>query len=196
MKAKECPIRVQDKVLFKRDVVRKDVSPWDPDPFTVVEIKGSLITANRQYPRYQCKTRNSFNFKLYRGLDMNESFHESTSTTAENNREGQIVEEIAEPETSTAEVEYSSLQSGENPINSTAQQEVHSSFLTNAARNKGRPLKAVSERLGRERQEKLRIQQTENPSARRSSRLAANSNGQTLSFLRGGKMSCLASRHD
>ena len=90
----------------------------------------------------------------------------------------------------------SSLQSGQNPINSTARQTVHSSCLTNAARNKGRPLKAVAERLERERQEKLRIQQTENPSARRSSRLAAKSNGQTISFLRGGKMLCLASCHD
>ena len=127
---------------------------------------------------------------------MNESFHESTSTTTANNLEDQMVEEISEPETITTEVESSSLQSDKNPMNLTAQQAVHSSSLTNAARKRGRPLKTVSERLEQDRQEKLRIQQTENPSARRSSRLAAKSNGQTLSFVRGGNMLCLVSLHD
>jgi hypothetical protein len=69
MKSKECPIRQGDKVLFKRDITRKDVSPWDPDPFTVVLVKGSLVTESRLYPKQQSITRNSSCFKLYRGVD-------------------------------------------------------------------------------------------------------------------------------
>ena len=73
MKVKECPLRSGDKVLFKRDAIRKDMSHWDPNPFTIISIKGSLVTANRIYTRQQCISRNSSCFKLFRGLEEIES---------------------------------------------------------------------------------------------------------------------------
>ena len=73
MKVKECPLRSGDKVLFKRDAIRKDMSHWDPNPFTITAVKGALVTANRIYPWQQCISRNSSCFKLFRGLEKNES---------------------------------------------------------------------------------------------------------------------------
>ena len=72
MMARACKIRVGDKVLFKRDVTRKDISPWDLNPFTVTLVKGSLVTAGRHYPTKQYITRNSSYFKLYMGLEAEE----------------------------------------------------------------------------------------------------------------------------
>ena len=73
MKVKECPLRSGNKVLFKRDAIRKDMSHWDPNPFTITAVKGALVTANRIYPWQQCISRNSSCFKLFRGLEENES---------------------------------------------------------------------------------------------------------------------------
>lgn len=72
MRARECPIREGDRVLFKRDITRKDVSAWDPEPFTVDLVKGSLITVSRTYPRQQSITRNSSCFKLFTESDIDE----------------------------------------------------------------------------------------------------------------------------
>ena len=71
IKFKECKLRSVDKVLFKQDAIRKDMPHWDPNPFTIIDVKGSLVTANRIYPKQQCISRNSC-FKLFRGLEENE----------------------------------------------------------------------------------------------------------------------------
>ena len=66
MKVSECIIRVGVKVLFAREQTNKAISKWDPDPFTVVYIKGSLLTAERKHPQSQTVTRNSSFFKIFR----------------------------------------------------------------------------------------------------------------------------------
>lgn len=58
-------IGVGSLVLLKRPQTSKDISPWDPDPFRVTSVKGSLITAYRKYPLSQTIARNSAFFKLY-----------------------------------------------------------------------------------------------------------------------------------
>ena len=59
-------------MLWNRPRTRKAISPWDPDPFTVQSIKGSMITVERSYPTRQTMTRNSSFFKLYRTPDTDE----------------------------------------------------------------------------------------------------------------------------
>ena len=45
MRAKECTIAVGCKVLIKQERVNKSTSPWDPKPFLVTNVNGSMITA-------------------------------------------------------------------------------------------------------------------------------------------------------
>ena len=60
MKARECKIRVGDEVLLKRDVTRKDMSPWYPDPFRVISMNGSLVTVQKSSPKHQCLLNKKF----------------------------------------------------------------------------------------------------------------------------------------
>lgn len=51
--------------LLKREQSSKRISPWDPDPYRVTHLNGSLVTATREYPNSQTVVRNSSFFKLY-----------------------------------------------------------------------------------------------------------------------------------
>ena len=62
MRSRECSIVVGSHVLIKLERVNKTTPPWNPNPFVVTNIKGSIITAAR-YDRVT--TRNSSFFKLY-----------------------------------------------------------------------------------------------------------------------------------
>ncbi len=55
MKAKECNIRVNDQV-------NKTTPAWDPDPYVVTHIKGSMVTVKREG---RVLSRNSSFFKLF-----------------------------------------------------------------------------------------------------------------------------------
>jgi hypothetical protein len=67
MKVSECLIRVGDKVLCKHAITSKSDASWDPNPFVVISVKGSMIEASRTYPTRMSLARNSSFFKLYRG---------------------------------------------------------------------------------------------------------------------------------
>jgi hypothetical protein len=64
MRAIEPTIFIGSKVLIKLEKVNKLTPAWDPNPFTVVAIKGSMVTAERSGSNPV--TRNSSFFKLYR----------------------------------------------------------------------------------------------------------------------------------
>ena len=102
IKAKECPIHIGDQVLFKRDVIRKKISPWDPDPFTVDLIKGSMITASRSNPRPQCAARSSSCLKLHRGPDAIEKLENIVDSKP---NEPRVVEEGVQLSNEQPEVE-------------------------------------------------------------------------------------------
>ena len=57
MRTKEAKILKGDKVPFKLYRIQKSVPGWDPDPFVVVNIKGSIITTQRTKPKAQVVTR-------------------------------------------------------------------------------------------------------------------------------------------
>ena len=56
MGAKDSKMEVGDKVLIKYDNKTKYMTHWDPIPYTIVNIKGSMITACR---KDKTRTRNS-----------------------------------------------------------------------------------------------------------------------------------------
>ena len=181
MKAKECPIRQGDQVLFKRDVIRKDISPWDPDPFTVDLIKGSMITVSRSYPRPQCVTRNSSCFKLHRGPDVIEQLENIVDSKPS---EPPVVEQEVQLSNEQPEVEV-----GEPQL------EVQRSKDENQRqRNKlGRPTKQEAEKRRLAHQFMLQVKREANPPVRSSARLAAKMTGDRISFLeRGGEILCRA----
>jgi hypothetical protein len=62
MKAQACPIQVDDLVLMKLRRENKLTPEWDPEPWTVTAVKGSMISVEKAGKRY---TRNSSFFKLY-----------------------------------------------------------------------------------------------------------------------------------
>jgi len=45
MKARESKIRVGQQVLVKWTRTRKSQPLWDPEPYMVTEVKGSMVTA-------------------------------------------------------------------------------------------------------------------------------------------------------
>lgn len=62
MKIRTTPLKRDDRVLVKRDgYVDKFTTPYDPEPFTIVNIKGSMITARRGQKTI---TRNASFFKI------------------------------------------------------------------------------------------------------------------------------------
>ena len=176
MNAKECPIRVGDQVLFKREAIRKDVSPWDSDPFNVTMMKGSMVTASRSYPKQQCITRNSSCFKLYRGLGPGELDVKDNADQAKADTHSEPTEQIE-----TAEIAECVKQVSETYLN------------PNASRGVGRPTVLESEKMQADRQLKLKAKLAANPPTRVSARLKGLSASTIASFEKRGKI--LYSQH-
>ena len=63
MKARESSIRIGNLVLIKLAKHRKNTPAWDPSPYLVTQVKGSMVTASRAD---HTTTRNSSFFKLFR----------------------------------------------------------------------------------------------------------------------------------
>jgi hypothetical protein len=64
MRAREPTIAIGDSVLIKLKKHRKATASWDiSEPYTVIAIRGSMITASRSDREI---TRNSAAFKLFR----------------------------------------------------------------------------------------------------------------------------------
>ena len=66
MKTKEHQIAPGSQVLLKSPLVGKAHPKWDPDPFTVSSVKGSMVTAERGCHR---TTRNVSFFKQFVGSE-------------------------------------------------------------------------------------------------------------------------------
>ena len=80
MRATEPALSVGDLVLLKLKKQRKSTPIWDPDPYRVAHINGTLITAARDD---QTTTRNSSCFKLFKqNNDDDDEFFSTTSPTA------------------------------------------------------------------------------------------------------------------
>ena len=63
MRTKQPTITIGDMVLVRRTVTNKSMSPWDPEPYRVTTIKGSMIVAERNGQNAKTITRNSSMFK-------------------------------------------------------------------------------------------------------------------------------------
>ncbi|KAJ8038834.1 hypothetical protein HOLleu_16375 [Holothuria leucospilota] len=59
---KQSSIRVGDSILVRQNKINKLTPPYDPKPFKVVSVKGSMITAERDA---RTITRNSSFFKVF-----------------------------------------------------------------------------------------------------------------------------------
>jgi hypothetical protein len=72
MNTKETSIRVGDRVLVKLKRTSKAVPSWDTDSYLVRDMKGSMITAERNFPNQHEITRNISFFKKYIAMDEDE----------------------------------------------------------------------------------------------------------------------------
>ena len=61
MKAKECQIRVGNKILMRRVKTNKSMSNWEPDPFTVTRVNHCMLTDN-----HMKKKKIFFSFRPYK----------------------------------------------------------------------------------------------------------------------------------
>ena len=82
MRVKECNIRLGSLVLVKLKKISKSTPSWDPNPYQVTAVNGSMITAMRHG---YSTTRNSSFFKLFR-FDDTDSENESSSTSSANKK--------------------------------------------------------------------------------------------------------------
>jgi transposase InsO family protein len=79
MRALESNITVGSLVLIKLKKVCKTTPTWDPDPYRVININGTQITAQRHD---RTTTRNSSFFKLYRVEEFDSIISDETRPTA------------------------------------------------------------------------------------------------------------------
>jgi hypothetical protein len=178
MKANECQIRVGDKVLCKQAIMSKSDSCWDPNPFVVVSIKGSMIKASRTYPKQMSLVRNSSFFKLYWGWSEREG-------------RGSKSEEV-QHDSVQMDVE-ASVASGENrpPDQDPAWVAVlpgtSGSGERKAARSVGRPTKEQAVEIEKERAAKQTARLAANPPTRYSKRLAQHKSRNQIRHLEGGR---------
>jgi hypothetical protein len=64
LQTKKVSLQVGDRVLVKQNQTNKTISPYDPNPFEITSIKGTMITAKN---KNKTITRNISFFKLWRG---------------------------------------------------------------------------------------------------------------------------------
>jgi hypothetical protein len=161
MKVRECRLTVGDLVLVQQPQTLKSSTKWDPCPYVVETVVGSMITAARADHTI---TRNSSHFKLY----LAECDHL------------EIAENAADPEgPSEAQGESGSLA---DAISKSSSSEARAAEAESSSRNRrGRHTKAQAADLERQRRETYERYLMDNPPERRSVRLAQIKPG-------GGKM--------
>ena len=169
MRAKECKLEVGDQVLFKLFRNHKTVSEWDPDPFKVVEINGSMITASRLHPKVQKLTRNSSFFKLfYEDADLELNVTKPFP-------EPPVIDVPHFEQRLTSEIELTNKRTPTaHPIENTQVSNEHilEREVEKPAAKRGRKNKAESVVLDNQRQINLEAARLANPPTRSSSRLA------------------------
>ena len=104
MKAREPKIQIGARVLLKTEQKRKSDPIWDPVPFRVVSVKGTLVTAqkdNRQVTRNVSFFKPFFSYADQTVYDAYESGLEPTQTRSQVQDLQQMAQtEIPRPETS------------------------------------------------------------------------------------------------
>ena len=125
MRAKETPLQVGDQVLAKLDKTRKGDPDWETEPYTVTEMKGSMVTAENSR---HSTTRNSSHFKPY--LSCEDECQQTTTAPPQTT--------TAPPQTATAPL--SRAKRGRPPKESTAPKAdpaPHSMTLRNSKKGEG-----------------------------------------------------------
>jgi hypothetical protein len=157
MRARECCLAVGDLVLVQQPKVRKSTTRWDPSPYVIEGISGSMITATRHGHTI---TRNSSHFKLY-WPDCDD--HEAGSSAE--------VEEAARVDYEGSAQSQAGVPS---PAGARAVQPTSSVLI---AEPPGRPTKERSVELARLRQAAYERRIQENPPQRQSSRIRIQMEG-------------------
>lgn len=142
MRARECPIRVGDMVLHKWARPDKSKSIWDPNPYEVVTMKGSMVTAKRSEPEHKV-TRNSSFFKIL--------FDPSVSLSDRGEEKTDIGPEPINFEAG-ADVPTKVTEIGSKPINFEAEAEIPTNTVTTTS---SPALSVQKPRLGRGRPTKV-----------------------------------------
>jgi hypothetical protein len=178
MRTRECPIRIGDLVLCRQSITNKSDSAWDPDPFVVVSIKGSMIEASRAHPKRQSVARNSSFFKIYMGWSEPEMV----------SREEALVQDTAQP-SSLAEAQPSVSPSTVTMHDVAAD---HRPTPPLDARKAGRPTKEQSRQIQQQREAIRASELASNPPTRKSARLAEKVTKEinAISVWGGGKILC------
>jgi hypothetical protein len=197
MRAKECPIQVGDTVLFRREITRKNVSPWDPHPFTVFHKNGSLISAKREYPTRQVITRNSSRFELWFETSepkaetatdqlMEAQAQQPTTTEPTSPRPVAEAKRPASAESSNPQPEREALGTSESiedvqttsvgaPTSGT--KPTAKAAAEKGKRSRGRPTAAEAALIRAQREAEQREREEQFPALRKSSRLATTPSG-------------------
>jgi transposase InsO family protein len=177
MKAKECLFRIGDQVLCKRNITSKSDPDWDPNPFVIIGIKGSMIEVSRTYPKKSIMVRNSSFFKIYWDYEEEEEKNVVQQDTHLQSEE----EEVVQQDTALQREEDEMVQQETSPRNTVEIARTNNDLAQERAgttsepsvikRGRGRPSKAESQAIAKEAREKQAIKDKENPPTRISSRL-------------------------
>jgi hypothetical protein len=190
MRAREGSIGIGSIVLVKQERKNKLMPAWDPNPYTVTLINGSLITAKRTYPTHHEITRNSSFFKRYIYYD-DENSNEipaptpgeiKTGPVAESSdpvKEGYINTSTSTTESSgTTGPEISLAQAAESSDPSTIELQATESSDQSTGNNdttkRGRPTKEQSILNEQKYREEQAAKRAANPPQRASTRLKIN----------------------
>ncbi len=168
MGAREPQIQVGMKVLLKVERKRKADPRWDPQPYTIIAIKGTMVTAKRGDIKV---TRNSSGFKPYYAFVEEENgtfqtYQSPVETTVpwERANKSQDADQVAPTPRQQAEAQEA------NPQASSEDQA--------GKRRRGRPTKVNSLRKEQERAQMVGDGMTaERMTPRRSERLSLKSGG-------------------
>ena len=142
------------------------MSPWDRDPFRVISMNGSLVTAQRSSPKNQCITRNSSFFKIHLGLELDESSNTERTIENEANETPGVLESDKTPKGLDGKTQNDSVGEQETPAQTGYIQKMMSS---GPPRGVGRQSAAESAKIENERQVLLAAKA--NPATRVSARL-------------------------
>ncbi|RMZ95283.1 hypothetical protein BpHYR1_050659 [Brachionus plicatilis] len=55
---------LSNRIVLRQAITRKNLTPLDPCPLTVIGVNGSCLTAEQSHPRHQTITRNSSQIKI------------------------------------------------------------------------------------------------------------------------------------
>ena len=179
MRVREPVITVGSKVLVKLSRHRKNTSAWDVfNPYTVTEVSGSMVTAQRDDGR--TLTRNSSTFKLYRHAEIDESEPEASNPSVTSNSERrEEASPAVEPSTDASAQQAQDEQPAASPqpetnaqLVTSQEQAVDVQHGTATKRGPGRPLLEESAKIQEERKAAQEAKRAANPPSRKSQRVS------------------------